>query len=87
MAFWKKDLIAVNGYNEDFVGWGKEDSELAIRLINHDIKKKFLKFQGVVYHIYHKEASRKMEQKNEMLMQASINNKLTRCTNGLDAYL
>ena len=87
MAFWKKDLIAVNGYNEDFVGWGKEDSELAIRLINHHIKKKFLKFQGVVYHIYHKEASRKLEQKNEMLMQASINNKLTRCTNGLDAYL
>src|SRR5687768_5419140 len=38
MAFWKKDLVAVNGYNESFFGWGREDSELAIRLMNAGIK-------------------------------------------------
>ena len=34
MAFWKKDLLKVNGYNESFKGWGKEDNELAVRLQN-----------------------------------------------------
>jgi hypothetical protein len=30
-ALFKKDLVAVNGFNEDFVGWGREDSELVVR--------------------------------------------------------
>ena len=25
MAFWRNDLLAVNGYNEDIIGWGRED--------------------------------------------------------------
>src|SRR5262249_43026288 len=28
LAIWRKDLLRVNGYNEAFVGWGREDSEL-----------------------------------------------------------
>ena len=31
MAFWKSDLIKVNGYNEDLAQWGHEDGELAYR--------------------------------------------------------
>ncbi|MGH2622172.1 MAG: glycosyltransferase family 2 protein, partial [Sphingobacterium sp.] len=38
MSFWKEDLLAVNGYDESIKGWGSEDAELAIRLINHGIK-------------------------------------------------
>jgi glycosyltransferase involved in cell wall biosynthesis len=34
MSFWRKDLLAVNGYNEDITGWGREDTELVIRLIS-----------------------------------------------------
>ena len=29
MAFWRNDLVAVNGYNEDIEGLGREDSELS----------------------------------------------------------
>jgi len=25
MSYWKKDAITINGYNEDFIGWGYED--------------------------------------------------------------
>ena len=28
MGIFKSDLLAVNGFNEDFLGWGREDSEL-----------------------------------------------------------
>lgn len=87
MAFWKSDIEKVNGYNESFKGWGKEDSEIAIRLINAGIKKRFLKFGGICYHLYHKEASREMEWENVMLMNKSIEEKLVASPNGLDQYL
>lgn len=87
MAFWKKDLVMVNGYNEDFTGWGKEDSELAIRLINAGIKKRFIKFGGITYHLYHKEASKVLEARNHKLMEDSIQQKLISAENGLNKYL
>jgi glycosyltransferase involved in cell wall biosynthesis len=86
MAFWKKDLQLVNGYNENFTGWGREDSELAIRLINAGIKKRFLKMGGVSFHLYHKEASREMEEKNVQLMKDAVTNKATWAPNGLNNY-
>ena len=39
-------------------GWGREDSEIAVRLFNSGIGKKRLKFNGLTYHIYHKENDR-----------------------------
>jgi glycosyltransferase involved in cell wall biosynthesis len=87
MAFWRQDLIKVNGYNETFVGWGREDSEIAIRLHNIGVHKKFLKLQGIVYHIHHKEADRGNEQKNTDMMEQTIKNKITWCEKGLEQYL
>ena len=87
MAFWKADILAVNGYNEAFTGWGREDSEIAIRLMNSGIKKRFLKFGGICYHIFHPEASRNMEEANTRMMQRSIDEKITRAKIGIDQYL
>jgi len=72
MAFWKKDLIEVNGYNENFANWGHEDSELTLRLLNAGKKKLYLKFSGIVYHIYHPEHhSKKNDAENEKLLMAT----------------
>jgi len=86
MAFWKSDLMTVNGYNEAFKGWGREDSELAIRLMNAGIKKRFLKFGGICYHLYHREASRAMEQINIDRMNQAILQKTIQSPLGLDQY-
>jgi glycosyltransferase involved in cell wall biosynthesis len=83
MAFWKKDLINVNGYNEAFTGWGREDSELAIRLINTGIRKKFLKMGGVTYHLYHHEACRENEAANIRMMEKAIRLKVKWAENGM----
>jgi glycosyltransferase involved in cell wall biosynthesis len=87
MAFWRQDLLAVNGYNEAFTGWGREDSELAIRLINRGIRKKFLKMGGITYHLYHKEACRELEQRNIRMMEEAIGQKIIAAENGLNKYL
>ncbi len=86
MAFWRADLIKVNGYDETFEGWGREDSNLAIYLINAGVYKKFLKLGGVVYHIYHKESSRDREQLNIKMMEESISNRIAWAERGIDQY-
>lgn len=87
MAFWKKDIIRVNGYDESFTGWGREDSDIAIRLINAGVQKKFLKFGGIQYHLYHKEADRNSLNTNNMRMVASVENKTTSAKLGIKQYL
>ncbi|GHT67252.1 glycosyl transferase family 2 [Bacteroidia bacterium] len=83
VAFWKTDILNVNGYNEDFEGWGKEDNEIAVRLINAGKMLRMLYFGAFVFHLYHKENSRELLPKNEEILCKSINNKLTRIDNGI----
>ena len=33
MAFWRSDLIAVDGFDSGYTGWGREDSDIFIRMI------------------------------------------------------
>lgn len=87
MAFWKKDLLRVNGYNESFFGWGREDSEIAIRLMNAGIRKQFIKMGGICYHLYHNEASRELEARNAQMMTDAINRKITWADKGLHQYI
>ncbi|GGH23078.1 glycosyltransferase [Sphingobacterium alkalisoli] len=83
MSFWKNDLIEINGYNESIQGWGSEDAELAIRLINNGIKKRFLKFGAIAYHIFHKENSKSNLQENEIVFRHAVENQTTWITQGI----
>lgn len=87
MAYWRKDIIKVNGYNEDLTQWGHEDGELAYRLHFAGVKKKALKMGGVVYHLYHQEASRSNENTHIIQLENVKRNKLAWCDNGIDKYL
>jgi hypothetical protein len=87
MSFWKKDIVAVNGYNEAISGWGREDTELVIRLYNTGLKRVYFKLQGIVYHIYHKEYDRSSLLKNDEIVKQTLELKLTRCKQGIDQYL
>lgn len=87
MAFWRSDLLKVNGYNETFKGWGREDSELAIRLINAGVNKKFLKMGGITYHLFHPEASRENEAENTERMKEAAQANTRWAEHGLNQYL
>lgn len=87
MAFWRDDLIKVNGYNEDLMQWGHEDGEIAFRLHYAGVKKKALKMGGNVYHLYHKEASRSNEQRHLDELERVKREHISWCPNGLDKYL
>ncbi len=72
MAFWMEDILAVNGYDESFVGWGREDSDLIVRLLTKGSYLRRLKMSAVQYHIYHQENDRYNEDVNDLLMKRRI---------------
>jgi len=87
ISYWKANMVAVNGYNEDMEGWGREDSELIIRMLNNGIQGKRLKFGGIVYHIYHPEKSKEHLAENSKIQQHAIDEKQVWCANGINKYL
>ncbi|WPR71512.1 glycosyltransferase family 2 protein [Flavobacterium sp. NG2] len=87
VSFWRDDLIAVNGYNEDFEGWGREDSDLAIRLGNNRVKAKRIRYAGIIYHIYHKVNLNENLELNERMEKETVLNKTIRVVNGIDKYI
>ena len=84
MSFWKKDLLKINGYDEDMVGWGREDSEISARLINNGLTKQKLKFSGIQYHIYHPDSSREGLNLNDEILENTISKNKIFASNGIE---
>ncbi len=83
-AFWKKDFIAVNGYDNDMDGWGHEDIELAARLTNLGIKQRQLKMVAICFHLHHKFNDRGNENINYNKYLDVVKNGVVRCKNGFN---
>ncbi|MFH2122622.1 MAG: glycosyltransferase family 2 protein [Pseudomonadota bacterium] len=86
-AFWKKDAEDVNGFNEEFLGWGREDSEFTARLLNNGIRRQNIRFNALAYHLYHPMNSRKSLPVNDAILADTCDNHLTWCKNGLSQHL
>jgi glycosyltransferase involved in cell wall biosynthesis len=87
LAIWRKDLLLVNGYNEEFVGWGREDSELAVRLMNSGIQRLDARGWALCYHLWHPVASRDGLETNDELLAKAQRDRTTRCKIGLEQHL
>ncbi len=85
MAFYKKDCLNINGFNHEFEGWGREDSEFVVRLINSGIKRKNVRFNAIQFHLWHNENSRIFLEKNNAMLEDAINNRIQWCENGINS--
>ena len=81
-SVWKADLVAVNGFDENYEGWGREESDLRTRLRCFGLKGRSLWPHCLGYHIWHPhEESKKDVKKNiEYYYEHS---RRTWCENGL----
>lgn len=86
-AFWKQDALAINGFNEEFIGWGREDSEFVARLFNNGIKRQNLRFHALGYHLHHPMNTRSRLTINDTILKKTIDEKLRWCSRGIDQYL
>ena len=75
----------VNGFNEEIMSWGREDSEFVQRLFNVGVVKQHLKFSGIQFHLYHKEGVH--NNINDEILENTIKQNLTWCNLGINRYL
>jgi glycosyltransferase involved in cell wall biosynthesis len=87
LAIWRHDLLLVNGYNEAFLGWGREDSELAVRLMNSGVCRLDVRGWALCYHLWHPPVPRDNLAANDQLLRAALDSSAKRCQIGLDQYL
>jgi glycosyltransferase involved in cell wall biosynthesis len=87
LGLWRADMVRINGYDEAFVGWGREDSELAVRLMNAGVRRLDARGWALAYHLWHPPASRAELPANDGMLASAIEKRATWCAKGLDQYL
>lgn len=86
-AAWMDDVRRVNGFNEEFVGWGREDDEFAERLFNAGVRRLNLRCAGIGCHLHHPPHSRDQVGKNSFIVKLTRDAKVVHCRQGLDSHL
>jgi glycosyltransferase involved in cell wall biosynthesis len=86
LGVWSGDFRRVNGFDESFAGWGFEDSDLAVRLLNAGVRRKEGAFATGVLHLWHRENDRRHEGANWERLQRRIGSGETRAEAGFDRH-
>ena len=81
----RDDFRRVRGFDETFEGWGFEDSDLAVRLLNAGVRRKEGAFATGVLHLWHRENDRRHEGRNWDLLQQRIRSRETLPARGLSS--
>jgi glycosyltransferase involved in cell wall biosynthesis len=70
LAVWRSDLELVDGFDASFRGWGREDSDLLIRLLHSGVRRKDGRFATGVIHLWHEEEDRSQLDANDARLDA-----------------
>jgi glycosyltransferase involved in cell wall biosynthesis len=87
MGFWRDDLIRLNGFNEAMIGWGREDTELAVRAFHHGLRRRDLRLGGLAVHLYHRTRKHLVDNPNDRILEKSRRWRLVRCERGVQQHL
>jgi len=82
-----KDVLAVDGFEESLKGWGPDDSDLAVRLINYGSRVKNLRFAAPVLHLWHKPEDRSGITRNHGYLKSAIEEKRVRAIAGISSRI
>ena len=85
LAVWRSDLDRVDGFDADYSGWGKEDSDIIVRLLHAGLRRKDGVFATGVIHLWHAEADRTQLAENERKLSAIVAADRIRAQRGLSA--
>ena len=84
---WFDDLIKVNGFDEDYEGWGiGEDSDICSRLYNLGRERKFVYGRAVVYHLNHPELPKSHHSDSQKKLSNVIQSGKIQCCNGVTKF-
>ena len=87
MAFWRSDLDKVDGFDSNFSGWGREDSDIFVRLIRSGVLRKDGRFATGVLHLWHPETDRSRLAENEKQLTDLLEGNRVRARQGLSRLI
>ena len=85
-GWWRSDLVRLNGFDERYEGWGREDDDLATRAFHAGLRRRSLRFAGLATHLYHPERHEHGESVNDALLAQARASGVWRCERGLDGH-
>jgi glycosyltransferase involved in cell wall biosynthesis len=85
LAIWRSDLDRVNGFDADYSGWGKEDSDIIVRLLHAGVHRKDGMFATGVIHLWHAEADRSHLYENERKLAGVVSSDRVGALRGLSS--
>lgn len=85
LAIWRSDLDRVDGFDADYSGWGKEDSDIIVRLLLSGVRRKDGEFATGVLHLWHAEADRSQLSENERKLAEVVSGDRVRAQRGLSS--
>jgi hypothetical protein len=87
LSAWREDLLAVNGFDESYTGWGLEDSDLVLRLIHAGLRRKKVPWGAPVLHLWHREVPRDLLPENQRLLDELMRSRRTTAAVGVRQHL
>lgn len=82
----KKLFMDINGYDEDFQGFGDEDADLGVRVLNHGGFIRSVRNLAIVFHLYHVgtwDMGTEQFKNNALIKKQRIESKASFCRNGI----
>jgi len=86
-GWWREDLVALNGFDERFEGWGREDKDLAARAFHAGLQRRSLRFAGLATRLYPRERHEEGASPNDELLDDTRTSRRIRSPQGLDRHL
>ncbi len=89
VGIWREDYLRVNGFDENYVGWGCEDDDMGLRLRRANVRLQSILWWTWAYHLWHPPAvstpARWKEGPNVGYFSRGFH--LVRCGNGVEKRL
>lgn len=87
LAVWRQDFERVDGFDAAFSGWGLEDSDLVVRLLNAGVRRKDGRFATGVFHLWHRDVDRSRFADNQRQLDEVLASRRVRAQQGLSWLL
>ncbi len=87
IAAWREDFMRVDGFDESYTGWGREDSDFVVRLINAGVYRKEGRHAVPVLHLWHPSASQSSKASNDARLNEVLEQGAVRARLGISTHL
>jgi len=83
LSLFKDDILKAEGFDESFIGWGREDSDFIVRCIHNGFRIRNGRFAITCAHLWHEESPRFTLSHNEVRLNLTLSERLHKPTKSI----